>query len=164
MRRRPPRSTLFPYTTLFRSAPATRSPSSSSVPEVPHSRHTQANSPPTAGTNSSSRQTPLARRAPTVRSLAASLPPESATKLHPPRGDGSPTTIALHVLRPTQTAPLAATDQHSDPDCSARASLPLRSSPATPHRSHSHSRALPAAVVRQHQTARSPDSNPLHCV
>src|SRR6266566_7511091 len=37
MIRRPPRSTLFPYTTLFRSAPATRSPADLADPPVPGS-------------------------------------------------------------------------------------------------------------------------------
>src|SRR3712207_7917128 len=38
MIRRPPRSTLFPYTTLFRSAPAGRTPAAQSHPEAGGSR------------------------------------------------------------------------------------------------------------------------------
>src|SRR6185369_10744454 len=91
-------------------APDIHRPSKSSVPAAPHSRHIPANSPPIAGTNSSSFQTLLARHAPIARSRAASLPSVSATILHPLPADGPPATVELHVLRPTQTAPHAAAD------------------------------------------------------
>src|SRR2546422_8463057 len=70
MIRRPPRSTLFPYTTLFRSSP-------------PHARHPDHPAFPGAGRSSGDRAAVMGRGA------------RSAIVVELPRGGGSSTTIAL---------------------------------------------------------------------
>src|SRR6266498_4495815 len=53
MIRRPPRSTLFPYTTLFRSSPAPDRPTPETTPPSPQPPHLTASPPQAAGSNRS---------------------------------------------------------------------------------------------------------------
>src|SRR3712207_1661027 len=117
MIRRPPRSTLFPYTTLFRSVP---------VPFVPSLCRGHAAERRPAGSGGRRPQLGPTRRAPHTQRVAAPPPVRQAVFLPSPEG---------HARAPLTPHRAKRAPRHLPPGRSGcRVSLGCRCPPATPRR------------------------------